>query len=171
MKTTKPTVGDWGWFAGLIDGDGCISIQKQNGRYRASVIVVNRKPENILKLLTRFGGSVGGVSRTTATSYVNGRYYRWTISSTDAVLESLKNALPHLAEKREKARIVIQLCEIQKQKRALHTYKGLGAIKEQLELLYQSALVETGRIDESVATEIRNARPALDSAGQAIGKE
>lgn len=166
----KPTSADWAWFAGLLDGDGCVNIQRQSGRYRASVIVVNKKPENILKLLNVFGGNIGSVSRTTASSYVNGRYYRWTMGGTETVLNGLKNSLPHLAEKRGKAKIVIQFCEIQLQKRALHTYKGLGAINAKLELLYQSALIETGRIDDSVAEEIRNARPVRDSLGQAIEK-
>lgn len=157
----KPTEAEWGWLAGLIDGDGCISIGNAAGRYRASVIIVNKKPQNILKLIRLFGGSVGGVKRDTSNSFVNGSYYRWVISSLSDVSWLLTNAAPHMAEKRSKADIAIALCALQLGKRNLHSYKLSGAFSERLELLYRSALVETTAISEDDVAAINKERPGM----------
>jgi len=167
MSDMKPTQGDWGWFAGLVDGDGCISIQKANGRYRASIIVVNKKPQNILKLMRLFGGNLDKVSRTSASSYVNGHYYRWVVSATKEVLECLRNSMPHMAEKKEKAKLAVELCEVQVAYRSLHTYKRPAETDAKMELLYQSAMVETNAVSECDVKAIRKERPiqGLDRVG------
>lgn len=166
MNKITPTKSDWGWFAGLVDGDGCISIGKNGGKYYSvSIIVVNKKPQNILKLMRLFGGSLDKISRTTTSSYVNGRYYRWVILGADDVLRCLENALPHLAEKHDKAKIALELCRVQIEYRALHTYKNRDGANAKMELLYQSALIETDHFNESVAEEIRKERPARTHHG------
>lgn len=167
----KPTNADWGWFAGLIDGDGCVSIGKQSGRYyRVSMIVVNKKPENILKLLRLFGGHLGKVSRTTASSFINGQYYRWVIDGKE-VAHALKKSIPHLAEKAQKAKLALELCRIQSEYRSLHTYKNREGVNAKMEMIYQASLIETGRIDADATAQIRSERPARDILGQALRKE
>lgn len=164
----KPTQGDWGWFAGLVDGDGCISIGSRNGRYyNTAIIVVNKKPENILKLMRLFGGGLGKTVRKASSSYVNGQYYRWTLTGTDEVLNALEQSLPHMAEKHEKAKLAIQLCRFQNEYRSLHTYKRPPELFAKMELIYRAALSETNVVNECNVAEVRKERPiqGLDRIG------
>lgn len=172
MDKRKPTDGDWGWFAGLVDGDGCISIQRVKNRYyTASIIVVNKKPENILKLMTLFGGSVGSTARQTSSSYVNGTYYRWTIKAVDEVLLCLMRSVDHMAEKRDKANLAIELCELLKKQRALRTYKNREEAIAKMDLIYQACLSWSDSFNGNAAKQIHDERPARASVGQAIEKQ
>ena len=111
------------YFAGLIDGDGCIRIKKSVGKqmvnkaYRA-VLQVKMINEDVIKFLAT---TLGGTYRPTRPSSINGRQlYYWSVG--DAKAESiLKDIMPYLGIKKEQAETVIKLRDLQKKSRQFRT--------------------------------------------------
>jgi hypothetical protein len=81
------TIGDIGWLAGIIDGEGCISVTKKRtyknttiGYYVLSVSVANTDEAMINKLVDMFNGCVFLKKR-------NGKrkdFWRWELSGKSA---------------------------------------------------------------------------------------
>jgi hypothetical protein len=119
------------YCAGLIDGEGCISIGKNyeikhnnlgnnqyekgkkarkdtwNPNYKLSIIVVQKDRIITDWLYGNFGGSLSVVKR--KQGYTPGsEFHRWVLSSNKA-LELLKDIKPYLILKRDQALIGIEL--------------------------------------------------------------
>lgn len=103
------------YCAGLIDGEGCISIGKQYSQpkrllqrrhyYNLAVIVVT-KDEHLTKwLYGNYGGTVNVVTR--GGWQRRGVYKRWVVHSVRAQ-GVLKDILPYLILKKDQARTAIE---------------------------------------------------------------
>ncbi len=99
------------YFAGVMDGEGCIAIRRtrpraqgSSTRYSVSVTVGNTSRELIARLISAF--DVGSVVYRYATRQKKACYL-WSISSGGAriVLEAL---LPYLVVKRPQAEVVLE---------------------------------------------------------------
>ena len=101
---------DLAYLAGVIDSDGCISIQKYSNcrAYRLNLVVVQRDMPLIEYLYNTFEGSVNMVS----TARKNGRdfYLRWMITDHRAI-EILKAIRPYMRLKTKQADIAFMLYE------------------------------------------------------------
>lgn len=87
---------DLAWAAGFIDGEGCISIMQDRGRYTAVINVgqVSRMPLD--KLQGILGGSVGPIRDS------KGGHFQWRVYADNAAGVAEK-VLPYLCNKAEEA--------------------------------------------------------------------
>ena len=85
------------YYAGIIDGEGCISYYKSLG-----VSVEGLYPKTLIEMHTVFGGSVSEIKRINKR-----RYYRWRIYGQDAG-RCLQMLLPYLREKKEQAEVGLE---------------------------------------------------------------
>lgn len=117
---------DWSYFAGWLDGDGTLSIQRQehkNETFYPWVIVYSTKPEGIEYLYKIFGGQIAFRQR-------NDRHaLEGSLRFTDQnyVGRILSGVLPYLICKREQAEIQLKSLEVHARDR--------GDFKTQLEAL------------------------------------
>ena len=118
-----PTEAASAYTAGIVDGEGCISIGRQNrkGRwlqYDLFVIVVQKDRRLTDWLYGQWSGYRGTVQR--KQGYSPGEYHRWSIHGRRAQ-DMLRQILPHLRIKDEQARVAI---EFQNHKHRHATGKG-----------------------------------------------
>lgn len=100
---------DMAYLAGIVDSDGCISIQKHSGiakSYRVILTVVQRDMELIEYLYSIFDGSVNVVS----VNRKRGKefYLRWVITDKKA-MKLLHLTYPYLRLKKKQAKLAIDL--------------------------------------------------------------
>lgn len=103
----------WAYFAGIIDGEGCVRIgwgnyRADGRRTRKGFLQVGNTSKALVEWLkTHIGGNyyVDTANRATAKEV-----YVWQISCRDAA-EALRNALPYLVIKREQAKILISFAQ------------------------------------------------------------
>lgn len=104
------------WAAGFIDGDGFITIQNRNTKYkdklytgtylRIGACQANLKPLEMLQSI--FGGSIREKnSGPNPHNYNRKQQWVWTLSTQQAV-EALQQMIPYLVHKREVALIAIE---------------------------------------------------------------
>jgi hypothetical protein len=121
----------YAYVAGIIDGEGCISIGRRatlargNGAYyyHASLIVVQRDRRLPEWLHRYFGGHLGVVRRTSGVH--NGRpteYCRWVLTG-DSLIRVLTETRPYMVLKRRQAGLALRLTELLDRK---HTKYGQG---------------------------------------------
>jgi len=99
---------DIAYLAGVVDSDGCISIQKRRNcrSYGIILTIVQRDLPLIEYLYSVFQGSVNVVS--TPRKGYKDFYLRWVVSDTTAI-KLLKLILPYLRLKAEQAKTVVEL--------------------------------------------------------------
>lgn len=111
----------WAYAAGLVDGEGCISIQrhfyshkKRPGlsRYNVNISVAMNDPEGIAEIAHLWGTSMRADR---ATVPGNGRSYRTLmfrtyVSRVTEVERILSRLLPYLRAKRAQATVVLEAC-------------------------------------------------------------
>lgn len=103
-----------GWFAGIVDGEGCITIinpghQKKKTAVYTPLIVVGSTSVELIVKVARIGrelsGSLANVShRNGPIGYKD--QYDWQVASRKAVLLAEK-LLPHLTAKLQQAEILV----------------------------------------------------------------
>lgn len=100
---------DLAYLAGLIDGEGCISIKhnKQNNVYFPWIAVGMTQLEGIELLVETFGGKV----REDRTSNRKSVMYRWEQNKRDVVMHVLQSVLPYLRVKKALAILVLAFCQ------------------------------------------------------------
>lgn len=110
------------YIAGFMDGEGCISIGKYQGKHNRTPVyqlqlVISQKVD-VLRDLCR----IAGVGSVCLNNHKEGRkYQQWRMSPHDAV-DFLKAILPYLRVKRQEAEIAIEFQEKQGNK----NFVGLG---------------------------------------------
>lgn len=114
---------DIAYLAGIIDGDGCISIQKNSGvkSYRVIITVVQRDMPLIEYLFETFGGSVNAIS--VNRKFKKDYYLRWVITDKKAHT-LLKLCLPYLKLKKKQAFIAYNLLKLKRFKGAKQDKRG-----------------------------------------------
>lgn len=101
---------DLAWAAGLIDGEGCITVAKQcerrdvgKYRYKAKIIVAMSHKETILRLQHLFGGCVSQRK----TKEGRKRIDVWEVSCNSA-FRTLEKIAPFLFTKKEEAAVLLR---------------------------------------------------------------
>lgn len=95
---------DLSYFAGLIDGEGWIGVQKYEEGYRIHLAVNMTNEDAIRGLQEIFGGNYS------VKVWPNGRWkdqYCWRLAGTTAI-PAIKLLLPFLRIKRQQATIVLE---------------------------------------------------------------
>ncbi len=95
------------FVAGIIDGEGCISIHRNKGRGQFYVrISVGMAHENTIKLLQEtFGGKIG---RNERSKYPNAQQiYRWQLSAQAEVRNFLNLVSPYIRVKTRQLHLAI----------------------------------------------------------------
>lgn len=104
------------YFAGIVDGEGCLRIEKNSKRacFSPMITVVNTNPILIDKLHFFFGGYVGSYQ------YGNSRWklsYVWRITGSNAI-DLLSQLMPYLVVKKAQAEQLMAFWRI-------HEYYGV----------------------------------------------
>jgi len=92
------------YFAGLFDGEGCISIVRGGPTITVAVVQVDRRPLDLLA--ARFGGSV--MPHGKPVKETHHQAYRWQIYSGRA-RDFLRTVRPYLIVKAEKTDLVMAM--------------------------------------------------------------
>jgi hypothetical protein len=137
-------IADYAWAAGIIDGEGCISIlttkayphRNQKTNYRLQVFVGMQHEETIQKLHSIFDlGSMHVLCEPSRQSKI----YRvmWTGPTAGKVLELV---LPYLVTKREHAQLAMKFLSLPK-------FKGRRVMKEEQLEARKSCCAEMRRLN------------------------
>lgn len=98
------------YAAGLMDGEGCVTIVEAHGNYSVRVDVgMTEKARDILELMHATNGGSIGMARGATERW--DAAWRWTLCGAEAS-EFLERILPHLILKAEQARLAIRLQSI-----------------------------------------------------------
>jgi hypothetical protein len=98
------------YLAGIIDGEGCISIVRLNrGRKSLAYILrvicnMNAPAQPLLLLKQIFGGRLGGPY---------GKAFRWEVSTTEAAI-ALRAMLPYLTVKKAEAELGLEFINVRR---------------------------------------------------------
>ena len=97
------------YLAGLVDGEGCISIKHniRNNNYFPWVAVGMTQKEGIDLLVEMFGGTI----REDLTSNRKSTMYRWERNKREDVVNVLQQLLPYLRVKKALAVSVLAFCQ------------------------------------------------------------
>lgn len=108
---TIPKDVELAYFAGIVDGEGCISSAETRGRVFASLNVTNTYPYILEDLKSLFGGNIYRRNRKKALEHHKASY-GWTIGGA-SVSQALELLLPYMIIKKEQAKVAMELCRLQ----------------------------------------------------------
>ncbi len=97
---------EWAYFAGWIDGDGLLHMQKQvfnNTYFYPKIAVYNTKPEPLFYLHTRFGGKIEWRDRVAT----HATEFSLRIDDSEYVATLLEGLKPHIVAKKEQVEVLI----------------------------------------------------------------
>jgi len=122
---------DWAYLAGIIDGEGCISVAiTRNGAYYLQLRISQKNKGDLKKLQTKFGGRLNSNSNTQ--SY----QLHWYGRDAEPIL---RNILPYLIWKKDEAELAIAFIDqimISRQGRGIKQNKSLAQfIKDELQAI------------------------------------
>ena|SRR5450755_2538267 len=128
MRTVEAT--DWAYLAALIDGEGCISANKQHApKYHASVRVVNTDRRMLEWIVETFQIGIVTVNRRHR-SPTNWKWlYKWWVGGTIKLPYVLEGVMPFLVIKKEQAEIALELTLRPNNKRQKAIYLELQELK------------------------------------------
>ena len=120
---SSPSEADWGWLAGIIEGEGTICLRRYNGTssgslYGAYIMITNTDRELIEKASRLCGGLRIKLQRPPNKAkppFIMGRKPLYFVRTDNAkrVLEILEKVFPYMAgRKREVAKLAIKFCRI-----------------------------------------------------------
>lgn len=126
---------DLAYLAGLVDGEGCITITLVRKRYHmVQLRIANTDPRMTRWLQSNFGGGVTIENRQNARWKVR---YTWCVGAR-AAEPILRAVLPHLLLKRDQAEIALACRELtyyRGNRRGLSTFPEREALKQRLHVL------------------------------------
>lgn len=95
------------YTAGLIDGEGCFSLQKSGGTYRTT-IQVQMTNQNVTRWLhEQYGGHFGHTAPTGNCEEM----YSWVLASKPKIAFLIPFILPYLRVKSVPATILLEFCQ------------------------------------------------------------
>lgn len=94
------------YLAGIVDGEGHVSITREDGRYKPKVYVGMTSKDIILLLHRLFRGNVYETSTCTGKPL-----YRWHLTKSADLQVFLTSILPYMIEKKRQAEVVLELVE------------------------------------------------------------
>jgi hypothetical protein len=128
-----PSAIDLAWTAGIVEGEGTISLQPGSGRgYRRPYVSVDNTDIEMLEELTRlFGG--GYVAKRSSAAH-HRQCWSWRVYGSDKVIAFLKQILPYMRcqAKADRARMLITEYKATTPRNGYYTPE-LRAIKEDFE--------------------------------------
>jgi len=146
MKKIK--IQDKAYLAGVIDSDGCISIQKYSNcaSYRVIITVIQKDIKIIEYLYSIFEGSVNVVSRKRKNT--RDFYLRWVVTDKKA-MELLKSIFSYLILKKQQAELAINLYSYK-----TRTYRSQrkGGYTEESKLKQKSFFIAIKNLNSTPAT-------------------
>lgn len=106
---------EWGWIAGIIDGEGSLSLSLNNGT-GPGVTLTLTVGNTCERLIDRLHSLIGGVQRKTTYQHqykgeelpIRKATYFWTTADRTIIQEVLTEVLPLLTEKQERARVALE---------------------------------------------------------------
>src|SRR3990167_2092114 len=98
---------DISYLGGILDGEGCFSIQKSGGTYRTTIQVANNSVELIQWMHKTFGGSIMAAHKETTTCEAG---MVWILASKPKIVQLLPTIIPELIVKRVQASILLDFC-------------------------------------------------------------
>jgi len=98
---------DISYLAGILDGEGCFSIQKSGGTYRTTIQVGNNSTALVKWLHKSFGGSVSHRAATITEEHQD----IWIMASKPAIAKLLPAVIPELIVRRLQASILLEFCQ------------------------------------------------------------
>jgi hypothetical protein len=124
-----PSETERAWVAGIIDGDGCVTLASQGSRrsHRKPYVVVDSTDFEILAELQRlYGGSL--VAKRTAQDH-HRQAWSWRTNGTDRILGLLQDVLPFMrcAAKVERARMLTMEFKVLTPRNGRYTAEMLAA--------------------------------------------
>jgi len=103
----------YSYLAGMVDGDGTVTITKQKQRktfaYRPSISIHNTSKELIDYLCLTFEGSTFITCHPKDSNRKT--IYRWRVMRTDKIVVLLEKMLPYLVVKKERAEFLLTFCK------------------------------------------------------------
>lgn len=124
QKPSQPASQEWcAWAAGIIDGEGWISVfENRTGNYRLEVGVNNTDPRMCRKLLEMFGGNKLVLFKTTNPKHRP--FWKWQLLGRNCK-PFLQAVLPYLVCKKDQAEIALCFIEtVLERKNAGGKYPG-----------------------------------------------
>lgn len=97
---------NWGYVAGIIDGEGCIEVVCQQSRYIVRVTVCQQDVRLIKWLADHTGIKTTYRMRDERNKYVT---YQWRVAAQDDVRRLLQRIVRYLIVKREQAELALEL--------------------------------------------------------------
>jgi len=112
--------GEWGYLAGIIDGDGSIGVQICTRTIRPIIIISNTDINFIKWISNKLSVKYYPIKETKG--YNKKVLYEVTIAGYSKVYQILKHCLPYLKIKRKHAEIVLKMIEIRKKMKVRTAY-------------------------------------------------
>lgn len=103
-----PSETDKAWVAGLIDGDGCLSLSTGNSSFRKPILVVDNTDMEILDELKRLYG--GGLVKKRRREDHHRQAWSWRVYGASQIIALLVDVLPymHCPSKRARAWMLVE---------------------------------------------------------------
>lgn len=98
------------YIAGVIDGEGTVSVRLNNGYMAAYVSVSNTSQELIEYLSQSFAGSTGTYNSSNEPKYYS-QIYRWGINKVQDIQSFLRLVQPYLVVKRLHAELTLKFIQ------------------------------------------------------------
>lgn len=114
-----PTERDWGYLAGMIDGDGSISLTRQRGRdkhptwfyYEPHLQIYGTSEEAIKGIGSDFGGNLSKHDNRGYGADHNKKMWKVYWQAQAKVAEVLRNVIPSLRIKQSQAELLLEYVE------------------------------------------------------------
>jgi hypothetical protein len=113
---TQWTEAELAYFAGILDGEGCLSMSaptRRTGQYATQIFVGNTDARLIHWIHARFGGTVALRPRQASAKPTHKQLWRWLLSGSD-IVPVLSAVSPYLVIKREQAQLILEMRQTMK---------------------------------------------------------
>lgn len=100
-----------GWVAGILDGEGCLSIccdLRKRGNYYIPQVIVNNTDKRMLDVLYKLT-SFGHVTKRTKYTHQK-QSWTWQVRRLSDIAVLLIEVYPYLVTKKEQASVLLKLC-------------------------------------------------------------
>lgn len=136
-----PSETEHAWAAGIIDGDGCLTLKKSamGKGYAKPLLVVDNTDIEILQELQRLYGGNAFVKKKKSAVH-HRQAWSWRVTGADKLITCLECVYPymHCPSKKERARLVLEEYKLATPRNGYYT-PDLRVIRENWEESYRAA--------------------------------
>jgi hypothetical protein len=142
MPYAKVSNVDLGWFAGIIDGEGSITIVVHTGEHLPDFtpkLIVNNTSQELMEKFREIFYRIGGKWEKIYTNkrpLKKGGHCRYEFFCSDmaALRKTLQKILPHLTAKRQQAKLMLEFIRNKQAHKYGYTQQEIDIIKKLREL-------------------------------------